>query len=357
MPRSLFAVLAFISGGVLGSCADEWAAPYSPPRDRCPSVDEYIEPLLSHLEDGEIQHIEDVIGSQLSDAERSDLVAFIIRLTNVIEPSSLAFDGLERPGLTGSQQLGELIKWIAWDAPGAPYLPLTELIRNAILNEPPDALLRLATAALNDRALLGAIRPVIDEPGVDFEAVVLGLTAPTDDPPAGLRQLVATLLDTMIQPEFEVASLASLLRLLVDVSEPPWSDAMDALDVFMSVPQQRADTQRILETLILADPDLLWVNLFYDLATAANAPAFSLGDARGGPPEDGQELELPTRLINHFRSEPASWRAVSVTLDALLHPQNAQGVMLDFAGMLSVDGLGGLLEALSAASARGCALE
>ena len=110
----------------------------------------------------------------------------------------------------------------------------------------------------------------------------------------------------------------------------------------------------MVSSLVEADTEFIWVDLFFDAFTAEGVGGLSTSQLEPAAFESSSLTKPLRRIVEFLRDDAEAWRTTVVVLDVLLSPQHAQGVMGDVAQLLSTNALGGLLDGLAAAAVRGC---
>jgi hypothetical protein len=306
----------------LSSCGGDGSdAPFTPQRERCPDVDDYLAPVLDLAASDRLPHLSAVISEDLSDAERDDAVALLFELVASLEPGSVS--ALETlPGGTDAirsleRSLAASTHWLGEGGPRAPYLGLmgsfTVALNTSVCDGQP--VFYLASELLADETLLLAALEAAQDPALDVQQLLDDLESREDDPRSGFRALLRDLLALALEPDFDVRQCLSV-----------------------------------------ADPDQTMSDVLYDLLTAP--PEVVL---LPGSPESG-DLLLPDALMEPimsllatFQGDAEARRTLATLSTACVAPSRARGVLSDMALLFETGALVPLLDALVAAATRSCA--
>jgi hypothetical protein len=370
--RPTLAWAAWASGAACGLCAllsalsscggDGSDAPFTPQRERCPDVDDYLAPVLDLAASDRLPHLSAVISEDLSDAERDDAVALLFELVASLEPGSVS--ALETlPGGTDAirsleRSLAASTHWLGEGGPRAPYLGLmgsfTVALNTSVCDGQP--VFYLASELLADETLLLAALEAAQDPALDVQQLLDDLESREDDPRSGFRALLRDLLALALEPDFDVRQWTALLGFILDVEVPPWSSFVTGLEAFLVPGPRLTAVQSVLHCLSVADPDQTMSDVLYDLLTAP--PEVVL---LPGSPESG-DLLLPDALMEPimsllatFQGDAEARRTLATLSTACVAPSRARGVLSDMALLFETGALVPLLDALVAAATRSCA--
>ncbi len=361
LPRALSGLLMGLC--LLGCGGEGLDAPRTVSNDLCPEVDDYLEPVIALSVDGRFEHLQAVLGEDLPDDVRHDLVALIIELVGALEPGAVSALGDVELGadLIGEleETLAALTRWLGQGGPGAPYTDAFAFGVTALGTCDGDSFFLLVEELLTDEEFLRAALEVLEDPGLDVDTFLAGLDSPDGKPQSGLREFVRGLMTAATKEGFDVTEWTGLLAVLgVDVNNPPWSNLVVGLEGFL-VPGPRLEAvQTILKCLLAIDPDVQWVDLLYDLLTAPPSLAISSSELDVGDtsaPLIPDTIRAPLEVvIATFKEDVGARQTLVRVLAGLLASTRVVGVLEDLTEFFEAGALNGIIEGLVAIATRSC---
>jgi hypothetical protein len=215
----------------------------------------------------------------------------------------------------------------------------------------------MVSELLADEALLWALLGAASDPALDVKQLLDDLEAPDEDPRSGLRELVRSLLETALRPDFDVRDWTGLLGLILDTDAPPWSGVISALDSFLVPGPHLAALQSLLACVVDVDPELTTSDVLYDLLTHPPEGSFSGLEGSLG------EVLLPPALseavlsvLATFTEDAQSRSTMAMLLAALIAPDRVEGILSDMTLLFDTGVVLPLLDVLRAVSTRSCGL-
>ena len=346
----------------LGACgAENIDAPATVNSDVCPSLDDYLGGVYALVDQGELDQLSGVLEEELTEDVRRDLVEAAVRLVAALEPGAFVALGDARAEVqdtAGLQDLlASLILWITDTGPQAPYSGVLDVGRLAVGTCDGPPAIQLILDLMHDEALLAALAETL-EADLDVGAIVERLDSPDGDPRTAVRVLVLNALVAATDPEFDVAEWTGLLGIVVDTSAPPWAGLIEALEGLLGPGPTLVALQGLVGCLLVVDPDLILVDLLYDLLLAPaersldRSPLTTALD--GGGPLLPPEVDAPlTAILEHVRDHDADRCTLATVAGALLGPA-AAGVLHEVAVLLESHALLDVVDGLVAIARRAC---
>ncbi|MCB9728472.1 MAG: hypothetical protein H6746_08340 [Deltaproteobacteria bacterium] len=353
-------LLSALAAALVGCGAQDVDAPVTVSTDRCPSVDELIPGLRGLLDDGALEHLQSVLGQDLSDAARADLVRTAVDLVASFPPGSVAGLGEIGDSLDVDGRLqafgARLMRWLVAEGPGSPYAETLASARRLLSRcEGPPAL-RLVRRLLADDELLAAVRAL--PAALDVPSLVSGLEVDGQTGRPALRALLRNLLLAATSPDFTIEAWLDLLSLAVDVDAPPLGPVLTGARRLLDDTDTRAALRGLSACVLAADPTLSLGDLLFDASTDDALDLVGALDLID--PSRGTLLPEPVRVLidaslAFLEVDAFGRRSLVVALEGLLAPDAAPQVLGDVGNLLDARVLGEITRVLAALATRSCA--
>lgn len=332
----------------LGGCGAFGEA--APPLDQdlsCPSLEQTIPTVLRLLEEGELDGLRQVLEEGVSETLRGEIVELGLVIVRALPPGTLeslsavvAYDKV----WALLPLVGDVVRFVAEDGGGrweviAPAADLVVLC-------PGGELLPVAGDLLLDPVILDAVNLILSD-AEGIEGLLAALDIDLNDPDA--RDAVLALLDNVLAsfaaPGFRLNELEELLvgladLGLVDLRMPAIRGLLALAHEALDDPARMDVLQRFVGCVRTVDPELVLVQLVYDLIAAE---AVTLDDlaavvALADPAQHGDALLQILADVLDFLGEDAQAReALADVLLALLQEDDARLALPDLAVLLETD--------------------
>ena len=353
LTRALVCMAALVGA----SCADAGDAPLSVSAETCPDLDDYLAPLIELSEAQALVHLPGAIAEDLNADERRDTLALFVTLAEALEGITGAADDTEVRGPASSWRLGAdlaaLLEWLSVSGPEAPYLTLFEALARGLESEvcQGDDALELAATLLGEPAFIQALWELHTHPELGSRELVLALESPPEDPRAGLRSVLRSLLESASEPDFRIEVWVGLLGLVLDTREGSGLTLSTELERLFQ-PGAALDALRGTVTCVLAaDPELQISDLIYDALVHSPVGEDELGrEALESLFADAKVRPALAALSEALALDERSRRALSRFVSALIAPERRLGVLSELQVLLEggmFEGLWGSVQALA----------